>query len=70
MVDQPGRRDVHIIDDVPELRGQDEGPILVVCLDGFLDAGRAAVTAANHLLESGDSRVVASLDIDSFYDYR
>lgn len=70
MVDHPKSRDVHIIDDVPELRGREQGPILVVCLDGFLDAGRAAVTATDHLLESSESRVVASLDVDSFYDYR
>jgi len=70
VADQPGHRDVHIIDDVPELRGREVGPILVVCLDGFLDAGRAAVTATEHLLANSESRVVASLDVDSFYDYR
>lgn len=70
MVDQPRNRDVHIIDDVPELRGRDSGPILVVSLDGFLDAGRAGAIATEHLLGQAESRVVASLDIDSFYDYR
>lgn len=70
MADQPGHRDVHIIDDVPELRGREVGPILVVSLDGFLDAGRAAVTATEHLLANSESRIVASLDVDSFYDYR
>jgi predicted ATP-grasp superfamily ATP-dependent carboligase len=70
VVEQPKSRDVHIIDDVPELRGREQGPILVISLDGFLDAGRAAVMATDHLLESSESRVVASLDVDSFYDYR
>ncbi len=64
---------VHIVDDVPELAGlADEagGPVLVHALDGFLDAGNAGSLAVAHLLEGDAGRVVASFDIDSFYDYR
>ena len=35
-------RFVHIVDDVPELAGRADGPVLVTALDGFLDAGNAA----------------------------
>ncbi len=65
-------RYVHIVDDVPEL-GQPAagaGPVLVVALDGFLDAGNAGKLAVDHLLGSDPGRVVASLEIDAFYDYR
>ena len=34
-------RFVHIVDDVPELDGRADGPVLVTALDGFLDAGNA-----------------------------
>lgn len=67
-------RFVHIVDDVPELEGRADGPVLVVALDGFLDAGNAAALAVAHVLEDVDGgapgRVVASLDVDEFYDYR
>ena len=42
-------RFVHIVDDVPELSGRAEGPVLVVALDGFLDAGNASALASAHL---------------------
>ena len=61
---------VHIVDDVPELDGLEQGPVLVYCLDGFLDAGNAAALATQHLLSQSSGRVVASFDIDAFYDYR
>ncbi len=61
-------RYVHIVDDVPELA--DERPVLVHVLDGFLDAGNAGTLAAGHLLGTDSGRVVASLDVDAFYDYR
>ena len=63
-------RFVHIVDDVPELEGSGEGPVLVHALDGFLDAGNAASLATKHLLSTSSGRVVASFDIDAFYDYR
>ena len=63
---------VHIVDEVPEL---DElsgagGPVLLHALDGFLDAGNAGALAVQHLLAGAPGRVVASFDIDAFYDYR
>ena len=42
-------RFVHIVDDVPELDGRADGPVLVTALDGFLDAGNAAGLAVAHL---------------------
>ncbi len=63
-------RFVHIVDEVPELDGRSEGPVLIHALDGFLDAGNAASLAAKHLLSDSPGRVVASFDIDDFYDYR
>ena len=61
---------VHIVDDVPEL---DDAAALtmVVVLDGFLDAGNAAVRASQHLVDlDGGGRVVATFDVDEFHDYR
>jgi proteasome assembly chaperone (PAC2) family protein len=63
-------RFVHIVDEVPELEGRKDGPILIHALDGFLDAGNAANLAAKHLLSQTSGRVVASFSIDDFYDYR
>ena len=65
-----GATSVHIVDDVPELAGPGDGPVLVHALDGFLDAGNAARLAAEHLLSESSGRVVASFDVDQFYDYR
>ncbi len=67
-------RFVHIVDDVPELLGSEGStpvtPVLVHALDGFLDAGSAGALAAAHLLAQSAGRVVASFDVDAFYDYR
>lgn len=63
-------RFVHIVDDVPELEGLGDGPVLVTALDGFLDAGSASALAVGHLLEDSVGRVVASFEVDEFYDYR
>ena len=63
-------RFVHIVDEVPELEGRKDGPVLIHALDGFLDAGNAANLAAKHLLAQTSGRVVASFSIDDFYDYR
>ena len=64
---------VHIVDDVPELTAlweDSSGPVLVFALEGFLDAGNAARIATQHLLDQDQGRIVASFDIDAFYDYR
>jgi hypothetical protein len=64
-------RHVHIVDQVPELDSLgDAGPVLVLALEGFLDAGGAARLAVDHLLVGAPGRVVASFEIDAFYDYR
>jgi hypothetical protein len=63
-------RHVHIVDQVPELQSSSRGPVLVSTLDGFLEAGGAARLAVEHLLEGDAGRVVASFEIDAFYDYR
>ncbi len=64
------QRFVHIVDDVPELSEIAAGPVLVTALDGFLDAGNAGALAVTHLLTKDTGRVVASFDVDAFYDYR
>lgn len=63
---------VHIVDDVPELRAMPggKGPVLLIALDGFLDAGNASALAVTHLLAQDPGRVVASFDIDEWHDYR
>ena len=63
-------RFVHIVDDVPELEGLADGPVMLTALDGFLDAGSASALAVGHLLEVDAGRVVASFEVDEFYDYR
>jgi hypothetical protein len=61
---------VHIVDDVPEL-DHTSALTMVVVLDGFLDAGNAAVRAVQHLVDLGDGgRVVATFDVDELHDYR
>jgi hypothetical protein len=63
-------RFVHIVDDVPELDGPGNGPVMIHALEGFLDAGNAAALATQQLLSQSSGRIVASFDIDEFYDYR
>lgn len=64
-----GSRLVHIVDDVPALAAVEDLTMAVV-LTGFLDAGQAADRTARHLTESGEGPVVATFDVDAFYDYR
>lgn len=63
-------RFVHVVDDVPELEGMADGPVLVTCLDGFLDAGNAAALAIAQATADDPGRVVASFEVDEFFDYR
>lgn len=68
-----GSRFVHIVDDVAELRERSEtgkGPVLIHALDGFLDAGNTGGLATKHLLSDSPGQVVASFEVDDFYDYR
>lgn len=66
------KRLVHIVDDVPELRASAEAdrPVLVIAMEGFLDAGNASALAIGHLQALDPGRVVASFDIDELHDYR
>jgi len=68
------RRLVHIVDDVPELRdavdGTAPGPVLIVALEGFLDAGNATALLTAHLGAGDTGRVVASFEVDELHDYR
>jgi hypothetical protein len=52
--------------DVPQLTE----PVLVVVLDGFVDAGAAARLAVDALLMAGPSDPVARFDVDQLVDYR
>lgn len=61
-------RFVHVVDEVPDLDGQT--PVLVHALEGFLDAGHAGAIAVRHLLGDEPGQVVASFEVDEFYDYR
>jgi hypothetical protein len=47
-----------------------EEPVLVMVLDGFVDAGNAARLAVESLLAAGDARTVARFDVDQLVDYR
>jgi proteasome assembly chaperone (PAC2) family protein len=45
-------------------------PVLVLVLDGFVDAGAAARLAVESLLAAGPGRPVARFDVDQLVDYR
>ncbi len=47
-----------------------DGPVLLVALDGFIDAGYASRLAVGHLFDQLDTRLVATFDIDQLLDYR
>lgn len=47
-----------------------QASVLVVALDGFIDAGSTQRLLAQHLLDEHESTVVASFDIDQLLDYR
>ncbi len=53
----------HLLDH-PDL----EDPLMVVALDGWVDAGSAATTAATLL--AGDALPIAGIEVDLLYDYR
>ncbi|PSK96463.1 PAC2 family protein [Murinocardiopsis flavida] len=52
--------------DPPELAR----PVLLVALDGFVDAGGAARQAVETLFAQSDAREIATFDIDRLLDYR
>jgi proteasome assembly chaperone (PAC2) family protein len=45
-------------------------PVLVVGLSGWVDAGYGAGAALTHLLEAGETTVVADFDVDVLVDHR
>ncbi len=47
-----------------------DAPVLVLFLDGWIDAGLGASSAMAHLLASAPNELVASFDPDHFVDYR
>lgn len=61
---------VHIVDDAGHVLDDASELTLVVVLSGFLDAGKSAELAAQHLESLGEGRVVATFDVDSLHDYR
>ncbi|MGO0576320.1 PAC2 family protein [Ornithinimicrobium panacihumi] len=44
--------------------------VLLVSLEGFLDAGQVRSTVAEHLLDTLEHEVVASFEVDELIDYR
>ncbi len=47
-----------------------ERPVLVICMDGWIDAGLAAANALTHLLDSMPHELVATFDSDELIDFR
>ncbi|TQM96394.1 putative ATP-grasp superfamily ATP-dependent carboligase [Ornithinimicrobium humiphilum] len=45
-------------------------PLMLVSLEGFIDAGMVRSSLAEHLLDTLDHEVVARFDVDSLVDYR
>jgi hypothetical protein len=56
--------------EVDAARQPQPAPLLMVSLDGFLDAGQVRSTLAEHLLDTLEHEVVASFDTDQLVDYR
>ncbi|HEY0813266.1 MAG TPA: PAC2 family protein [Pseudonocardia sp.] len=56
--------------EVTEADGPSAGMVLVVALDGFVDAGNAARLAVDALRDGRDVRTVARFDVDQLIDYR
>jgi predicted ATP-grasp superfamily ATP-dependent carboligase len=47
-----------------------ERPVLVVCMEGWIDAGLAAGNALSHLIGSMPNELVATFDSDELIDFR
>jgi predicted ATP-grasp superfamily ATP-dependent carboligase len=45
-------------------------PVLVVALDGWIDAGIGAASAMSHLIQEMDTTLVATFDTEALVDYR
>jgi hypothetical protein len=55
-----------VVADAPEL----DAPVLLVALDGFVDAGNAARLAVDALSADREARPVVHFDVDQLVDYR
>ena len=64
MLDPKGLYEV--VGDVPA----SDAPVLVLSLEGFMDAGGAGKGLVDHLLSTLDHRVIARFDTDLLVDYR
>lgn len=56
--------------EIDTARQPQHAPLLMVSLEGFLDAGHVRSTLAEHLLDTLPHEVVASFDVDELVDYR
>lgn len=54
----------------PAVESNSEGPVMIVALQGFADAGHAIDSSAKHLKAALDSRAVVSFNNDELIDYR
>jgi proteasome assembly chaperone (PAC2) family protein len=65
MADASGDRLYHLVEE-PALND----PVLVVVLEGWIDAGYAAAAAMSHLLQVVETTPVAAFDVDLLVDHR
>jgi predicted ATP-grasp superfamily ATP-dependent carboligase len=65
-VSDPASRPLFELDERPDL-GE---PVMVVCLEGWIDAGNAAAGAAAAIRADGRARVLASFDTEQLLDHR
>lgn len=56
--------------EVDAARQPQPAPLLMLSLEGFLDAGQVRSTLADHLLDTLEHEVVASFHVDELVDYR
>lgn len=47
-----------------------ESPVMIVAMDGWIDAGMAASATVSHMMDSGDLVTVATFDTDVLLDHR
>ncbi|MGV0395977.1 PAC2 family protein [Corynebacterium uberis] len=55
----------------PDIAGEGApGPVLIIALQGYADAGQAVSASSDHLLAALDNRLVASFNTDELIDFR
>ena len=54
------------LEDVPELRD----PILIAAFEGWNDAGEAATSVIDHLVDVWEAEPIAALDPEEYYDFQ